>query len=433
MDIFASKSRENRDPHTLLRTLMCALIAVWPMISSAAAPNGAGGQQLTHHFIILFDELVPMHRNCAESEIARKSEQMLQSLGFDAERDYVSIGGYGLNLNDPDFDKFVTLYQDKQGKAIKWRQVKDMAELRSLTTWKPRVSRWSGVGNPGSMQSLAKQYGVMAVKRSENDTIVADETYVICITDEVINGSVDSYQQEWGNVSYYSPKFHTLRQGVFATVDGFTSWIEFDLVDHNYVITSTYSNEYKVVAYRARPKREPAVGASVVLLTQVRRSRGGYNVGFFYPAENANYRVSRVHFNDSLANDYALQVSDDAQWVNLRPESRDIDSLVVAVDVHLIDGYYNGFRFSGLNPHYYGLKIKQKMMMFDEPKILGFFKMPNWMWWWFPSDIYTAVHVWDLIIVLILLIVVCYAFYKAFVRITTYKPSLKNIDITYMK
>lgn len=426
-------SKEAQEPHGFWRTIMCAILALCPLVCGAAEGSAASGRELNRHFIILFDELVKAYSNVPGENIYKNTRQMLEYLKFDASRDYVSIGGYGLNLIDPDFDNLIQVYTDSKEREIRWRRLNNAGELRELITWKPRTARWEHA-TAGSMQSLAKEYGIMKFKVDEGSDLIADETYVICITDNVINGSVNSYQQEWTSVEWESQKkFDQLKPGVFSTIDRFKSWLDLDLIEHDFIISSISKKPYKVAAYRVRPKLEPAIGASVELLTQVRRSRGGYNVGFFYPEENANYRVTGIHFNDNLADEYALQVSDDAQWVNLRPESRDIDSLVVMVDVHLVDGYYNGIRFSGLNPHYYGLKIKQKMMMFDEPKILGFFKMPNWMWWWFPGDIYAAVHVWDLIIVLILLIVVCYAFYKAFVRITTYKPSLKNIDITYMK
>ncbi|MGN0222918.1 MAG: hypothetical protein ACI4AM_02705 [Muribaculaceae bacterium] len=427
--------KDKREGHGLWRTLLCAFLALCPIMLSAAEEAQASGREMNRHFIILFDELVgTAYRFVPHQTLLTKTEQCLNTLGYRAESDYVSVGGYGLNLGDPNFDSFINVYSDSKGEPISWRGLNDVKELGSLMTWVPQTARWQGVSSPGSMQSLAKHYGLMAFKRAENEENLADETYVILITDEVINGSVDSYQDEWDLAKIYNvPKFNSIREKVFSTVDGFNRWLDFDLIEPKVVLSSTYKNPYVIATYRVRPKLEPAIGASVVLLTQVRRSRGGYNVGFLYPMENASYRVGEVHFNDNLADDYALQVSDDAQWVNLRPESRDIDSLVVTVDVHFVDGYYNGIRFSGLNPHYYGLKIKQKMMMFDEPKILGFFHMPNLLWWWFPNDIYAAVHVWDLIIILIILVTVCYAFYKVFVRITTYKPKLKNIEITNLK
>lgn len=425
-----SKSKADIQSHRLKRIILCAILALCSMASYAEPGATTARRSLSRHFIVLFDESVPQYRDCAASKIYSGVEQMLDTLGYGTEDDYLTLAGYSLNLDYPDFDKFIDIYTDDSGDAIKWSKVSN-SDLASLIAWTPRQERWSGVEKRGSMQSLAKQYAMIAA-RPESNTLLADETYVLCITDDRINGGVSTYQQEWTSVLNNDnyKRFGELKDGVFAAMDQFKNWIAFDLLDINIEISSKqYQESYKVVAYRARPTREPAVGASVQIQTQVRRTRGGYVAGLLYPQENAHYVVRGIHFNDELAESQDLKVSDEVQWVRLSERSNDIDSLVVNVDVQMVDGFYNAFRFSGLHPNYPGMKVRQKMIMFDEPKVLGFFHLPNAMWWWSGDDIYLAVHLWDLIFVVIILIIVCYAFYKLFVHITTYEPDLEDIEL----
>lgn len=53
--------------------------------------------------------------------------------------------------------------------------------------------------NKASFQSAAKQYILKAVQQNSN--IGTNETYIILLSDEKVNGVDDNYQLEWNNIS----------------------------------------------------------------------------------------------------------------------------------------------------------------------------------------------------------------------------------------
>lgn len=75
------------------------------------------------------------------------------------------------------------------------------------------------------------------------------------------------------------------------------------------------------------------------------------------------------------------------------------------------------------------MTVNQLIKIQNETKILGVLPLSDSFWWWFPNDIFSAILIWDLIIILAFIIVIGYIFYRCFVRINTYKPSNDKITI----
>lgn len=107
------------------------------------------------------------------------------------------------------------------------------------------------------------------------------------------------------------------------------------------------------------------------------------------------------------------------------------DTLIVSLSLAMKDGYYNGTLISENNPRYKdGMTSKQIVKIQDEAKVLGLMPLADIFWWWFPNDVFTAVMIWDLIILLIVIVIVGYILYRCFVRINAYKPSNDKLKIT---
>ena len=106
------------------------------------------------------------------------------------------------------------------------------------------------------------------------------------------------------------------------------------------------------------------------------------------------------------------------------------DTISLALTVVLKDGLYDGVIISPTNARYSdGMVVSQVIKIQNEAQILGVLPLSDTFWWWFHDDVFSAVMIWDLIILLTLIIIIGYIFYRCFVRINTYRPSNDKIII----
>ena len=119
-----------------------------------------------------------------------------------SKNDYLSFVSYSLNMNSPDFNQFATVAKDSSGKQIKWAQYKNVNEaINQLTPNWYDITIGHHLHNNGkvaSMQSIAKQYVLKAVTSTKN---VADETWLLMITDDLVNGVGNNYANEYNTVA----------------------------------------------------------------------------------------------------------------------------------------------------------------------------------------------------------------------------------------
>lgn len=95
------------------------------------------------------------------------------------------------------------------------------------------------------------------------------------------------------------------------------------------------------------------------------------------------------------------------------------------------DGIYNGTVMNPYDPQYIGaMTILQTVRLNEDAKILGVMPLSDFFWWWYPNDIFAAVMVWDLIILVIFIFVVGLILYRCFVAINHYRPSNDVLKIT---
>ena len=81
-------------------------------------------------------------------------------------------------------------------------------------------------GKVASMQSIAKQYVLKAVTSTKN---VADETWLLMITDDLVNGVGNNYANEYNTVATTGNyiAFDKSRNDVFNFVRDFNKKIQF--------------------------------------------------------------------------------------------------------------------------------------------------------------------------------------------------------------
>ena len=75
------------------------------------------------------------------------------------------------------------------------------------------------------------------------------------------------------------------------------------------------------------------------------------------------------------------------------------DVISLSLTVILKDGLYDGVIISPANTRYHdGMVVNQVVKIQNEAKILGILPLSDSFWWWFPNDIFSAVMIWDLLI-----------------------------------
>ena len=156
------------------------------LIIFATLPSNA--HELTSHYIIAFDQSVPLYRNeYLSRNVIQTLDKILAENDFKQGKDYISIVGYSLE-HTPSMERFVRPYKDSKNNDILWKQYEHSLS-NNLANWpngQPMLNLDSG--SPSSMQSLAKPYAIMETKGKGDSIALVDRTILILVTDEVVNG-----------------------------------------------------------------------------------------------------------------------------------------------------------------------------------------------------------------------------------------------------
>lgn len=397
-----------------------------------------------NHYIIAFDQSIGKYRpDYLSKNILKTLDDVLISNAYDSDSDYVSMVAYTMEMGNPSIDKFVRPYFFDDSPVL-WKQIGDKSLSDLFPNWpigQPQLDQNSAPF--GSMQSLAKPYIVMETKERLDSLAVAGKTYLLLVSDEVVNGTDDNYVQEWNNVSTslgadYN-KFRNLAPKVFETMQNFNEEFKFVQVrlKHNDKsltrIPISSDGMYKIIPYEVVSVERPSIHAisDIPSPLPLQRVRGGFRINVDSHTLSPKYEISKIQIYDSAGT--ILGSTDSGKFDIILPSSKiEVgDSLTLSLSIILKDGLYNGVIITPENPRYHdGMTIKQAVKIQDEAKVLGILPLADAFWWWFPNDIFSAVMVWDLIILLVLIVVIGYVLYRWFVRINAYKPSNDKLKIT---
>lgn len=424
-------------PHALIvracMSVLCLIFAGFAAIANS--PN---------HFIIAFDQSIGKYRaEYLSKNILTVLDKTLKENGFNETIDYISMVAYTMEMGNPSMERFVRPYVSEESTMI-WKKIGDKSLTDLFSNWpsgQPLLDQYSAPF--GSMQSLAKPYIVMETKEKQDTLAFAGKTYLLLVSDEVVNGTDDNYAQEWNNVSTslgadYN-KFRKLSSEVFAIMQNFNEEFKFVQVKFNHGekslnrIPISADGMYKIIPYEVVSVERPSIHAisDIPSPLPLQRVRGGFRIDVDAHTLSPKYEISKVQILDS--NGTNMVSSDSGKFDIILPSSKIAvgDSLIISLSIILKDGLYNGVIITPENPRYHdGMTVKQAVKIQDEAKVLGILSLADSFWWWFPNDIFSAVMVWDLIILLILIVIIGYILYRWFVRINTYKPSNDKLKIT---
>lgn len=414
------------------------------LVLTILSPIKITASKASTHYIIAFDQSVGKYHSdyLSSSKTLGTLSLALKDAGFIEDSDYVSIVGYTMEMGQPSMQRFVRPYISSSGDTITWASLPN-GDLSSLFhNWPQGQPLLNPYGSPyGSMQSMAKPYIVMETKNSSKGGKLADKTILLLVSDEVVNGIDDNYSQEWNNVStsqgadYY--KFRELSQEVFGTMQGFNEEFKFVQIglgnDNKKRFPISSDGEYKVIPYEVVAADKPSIHSATDFPSSLplRRVRGGFKMLVNSSSINEKYCINAIKISDKGGKTLGSSSNGEMDFTISSDDIHTGDTLIVSLSLAMKDGYYNGTLISENNPRYRdGMTSKQVVKIQDEAKVLGLMPLADAFWWWFPNDVFTAVMIWDLIILLAVIVIVGYILYRCFVRINAYKPSNDKLKIT---
>lgn len=372
------------------------------------------------------------------------------------ENDYLTFVSYALNLSNPNFETFVSVATDQSHKPIFWRQYEDANVAKNDLS-----SNWSDItiehhqqyisnATIGSMQSLAKEY-VLKAASPQRFYFTCDETILLMITDDKVNAVDNNYVNEYYNVSTldgipYS-QFESLKGSVFdyaekcnnnyriqkISLQGING-LFFNNKDKYFTFDSYNSylkDKLKIVPYRVLPTTLPSIQTITDIPSTIpfKTVKGGYTLKLDVKMLDERFGFSTLNLVlpkscHTIYNNKELFIS--------RDQLTDGDSISLELEVLYKDGIYNGITMSPKNPTYKnGMTLKTKFSLQENTKIMGLIPLHDSFWWFYPNNVEKAVLTWDLIIILIFIMIICYIGFGIFRHITRFTP--KNSEISLKK
>lgn len=423
---------------TVLRLLVTVMIiGSCPTVAKAAK-----------HYIVAFDRAVPLYSSTYTStSMLRNLNDFLEQAQFNKNKDYISVVGYSLSLQNPDMAAFVRPYHDDNRKPVIWRTCPNKSSRilnQFFSDWP--YSHDPSVGeSPASVQSLARPYLVKAASLSAGkeangdvEPTPADRTFIIMVTDEAANGTED-YTKEWAtiaNAGYCEPSvFASIKDDVFGTVSKF--YDNFKVVDTGLRKLLSADGKYKIVLYELLPNARPSMYSVTNIPSQVLFSRvyQGWEASFEPSSTSPDYELLSVHsYMKGDSSTYRIWTKlQGTSKMEIALKSRDIrpgDSLLLETRIRFVDGIYDGAVLLADVPAFRsGMQTAQRLQLLSDTKIMGVWTLSDSFWFWFHDDLVTAVLIWDLIIILAFIALIVIMVIRVLNRINHYRPSNRVLKI----
>lgn len=416
--------------------MMAGILLMKYKLDQMKAPQW--NERLSRHFIVAVDGAMPKYTN----ELLKPStknyvENVLNNYFGYNEKDFLSLVTYQIDLSNPDFSRFAFVPVDNQSKKIAWKkQSKVDFSLYGSWAYIAAIQQSKFVGsNKASFQSAAKQYVLQAVK--QNSDIVANETYIIMLSDEKVNGVDDNYQLEWNNISTsHGSRIAYYKDEVFSFLKNTNQRFQFEPVkiygQYKHIFAHIAKEPFALVVYKVRPTTIPSIQSITNMPAQLpfKKVRGGYAFDIDMTSVNALYSISKIEL---LLNDKKkLYTSKGCKLTQTIKKEflTEGDTATLKVWVDYKDGMYNGLDMNPYDEDYRkGLTITQSVIFKDDAKIFGKIAMPDFLWWFWADDVQAIVIFWDVIILLLVIMIVCFIAYRCFLSVTTYTPQNNAIKI----
>lgn len=419
--------------------MMAGILLMKYKLDQMKAPQW--NERLNRHFIVAVDGAMPKYTN----ELLKPStknyvENVLNNYFGYNEKDFLSLVTFQIDLSNPDFSRFAFVPVDNQSKKIAWKkQSKVDFSLYGSWAYIAAIQQAKFVGsNKASFQSAAKQYVLQAVK--QNSDIVANETYIIMLSDEKVNGVDDNYQLEWNNISTsHGSRIAYYKDEVFSFLKNTNQRFQFEPVkiygQYKHIFAHIAKEPFALVVYKVRPTTIPSIQSITNMPAQLpfKKVRGGYAFDIDMTSVNALYSINKIEL---LLNDKKKQYTSKGCKLTQTIKKEFLtegDTATLKVWVDYKDGMYNGLEMNPYDEDYgKGLTVVQSVVFKDDAKIFGKITMPDFLWWFWADDVQSIVIFWDVVFILIFIIIICILAYKGFKKVTAYIPNNDSIKISHM-
>lgn len=397
--------------------------------------------QLNRHFIIAIDGAMPKYTNELLKNSTKEYVEDLLNYYFEFNKnDYLSLVTYQIDLSNPDFNRFAFVPHVSNGGSALWMQ-QDKVDFSKWGNWTSMVAiqqnQFVGI-NKASFQSAAKQYILQAVKQRSN--LSANETYIIMLSDEKVNGVDDNYQLEWNNISTSSgSRITPYREEVFSKLKKINQRYQFEPIkfygQYKHEFAHIAKEPFVLAIYKVRPTIIPSIQSITNIPTQLpfKKVRGGYAFDLDLSMIDSMYSVEKTELTLNCKNQkYISNSSKLIRTINKEFLSEG-DTVTLKVWLNYRDGIYNGLVMNPYDDDYRkGLTITQSVVFKDDVRIFGKIVMPDFLWWFWPNDVQAIVIFWDVVFILLFVLIICILAYKGFKIITTYIPDNDSIKINHM-
>lgn len=396
---------------------------------------------LNRHFIVAIDGAMPKYTNELLKTSTKDYVENLLNKYFDYnKKDYLSLVTYQIDLSNPDFNRFAFVPKLSNGNRAEWIQ-QNKVDFSELGNWASMVAiqhnRFVGI-NKASFQSAAKQYILKAVQQNSN--LVTNETYIILLSDEKVNGVDDNYQLEWNNISTSKgSRIAPYREEVFSKLRNINQRFLFEPIkfygQYKHEFAHISKEPFVLAVYKVRPTIIPSIQSIANIPAQLpfKKVRGGYAFDLDLSTIDPMYSVIKTELTLNDKNKkYSIKGCKQTQTIDKQLLSEG-DTVTFKVWLNYKDGIYNGLVMNPYDEDYQkGLTITQSVVFKDDAKIFGKIEMPDFLWWFWADDVQAIVIFWNVVFILLFIIIICILAYKAFKTVTAYIPNNDSIKISHM-
>lgn len=396
---------------------------------------------LNRHFIVAIDGAMPKYTYELFKTSTKDYVENLLNKYFDYnKKDYLSLVTYQIDLSNPDFNRFAFVPQLSNGNRAAWIQQSEV-DFSALGDWASMVAiqhnRLVGI-NKASFQSAAKQYILKAVQQKTN--LGTNETYIILLSDEKVNGVDDNYQLEWNNISTSKgSRIAPYREEVFSKLKTTNQRFLFEPIkfygQYKHEFAHISKEPFVLAVYKVRPTIIPSIQSIANIPAQLpfKKVRGGYAFDLDLSTIDPMYSVIKTELTLNDKNKkYSTKGCKQTQTIDKQLLAEG-DTVTFKVWLNYKDGIYNGLVMNPYDEDYQkGLTITQSVVFKDDAKIFGKIAMPDFLWWFWADDVQAIVIFWDVVFILMFIIIICIFAYKGFKTVTAYIPNNDSIKISHM-
>lgn len=261
------------------------------------------------------------------------------------------------------------------------------------------------------------------------------------LTDEKVNGTDDNYQLEWDNISTSeNSRIKNLKETVFLKLKKINQRFHFEPFKFwntdKHVFAHISKQPFTLSIYKVCPTTIPSIQSISDIPAQLpfRIVRGGFDLNLDLNDKSIDYSIVKLELKINKKNVcFSSHASSINQFIK-RSLLSEGDTVSLKAWAKYVDGYYNGFIFCPYDSDYANsMTIIQTVALKDDAKILGKIPVYDFMWWFWPHDIQKIVIFWDVTILLLIIIILCFIAYRCFLSVTTYTPQNNAIKIKKCK